>query len=77
MRRKALLKYLYLSVRMDMQVRLSIFKLRIQCDTQLQLKFYVDVKILKEMSSLKKVMGIELERRLKILKRLCYREMSL
>lgn len=77
MGRKSLLKYLYLSVHMDMQVRLSIFKLRIQCDTQLQLKFYVDVKILKEMLALKKRMGIELERRLKILKRLCYREMSL
>lgn len=47
---------------MDRQLRLSIFKLRIQCDTQLQLKIYMDVKILKEMSTLKKViMGIELE----------------
>lgn len=48
---------------MDMQLRLSIFKLRIQCDTQLQLKFYMDVKILKEMSALKKIiMGIEIGR---------------
>jgi len=48
---------------MDMQLRLSIFKLRIQCDTQLQLKFYVHVKILKEVSALKEIiMGIELER---------------
>lgn len=54
MGRKFLLKYLYLSVQMDMQLRLSIFKLRIQRDTQLQLKFYMDVKILKEMSALKK-----------------------
>lgn len=49
-----MLKYLYLSVQMDVQLRLIIFKLRIQCDTQLQLKFYMDVKILKEMSALKK-----------------------
>lgn len=55
---------------MDVQLRLSIFKLRIQCDTQLQLKFYMDVKILEEMSALKKkniiIMGIDLERGLKI-----------
>lgn len=63
MGRKVLLKYLYLSVQMDRQLRLSIFKLRIQCDTQLQLKFYMDVKILKRMSVLKKIiMGIELKR---------------
>lgn len=65
-----MLKYLYLSVQMDVQLRLSIFKLRIQCDTQLQLKFYMDVKILEEMSALKKkniiIMGIDLERGLKI-----------
>lgn len=47
--REVLLKYLYLSVQMDVQLRLSISKLRIHCDTQLQLKFYMDVKILKEM----------------------------
>jgi len=47
--REVLLKYLYLSVQMDMQLRLSICKLRIPCDTQLQLKFYMDAKILNEM----------------------------